>query len=82
MQRTAPTIPVSVPVPAAEGAGVTDVSVSTVNDSSQLDSKPDARANPPKPEETKTDVTAKPAEETKQAPAPEQKKGKKKSNKK
>ncbi|MCC6394243.1 MAG: outer membrane protein assembly factor BamD [Bryobacterales bacterium] len=48
MERTQPTIPASVPVPAA-GAGVTDVSVSTVNDSSTLDSKPDARANPPKP---------------------------------
>ncbi|MCZ2146146.1 MAG: outer membrane protein assembly factor BamD [Bryobacterales bacterium] len=48
MERTQPTIPASVPVPAA-GTGVTDVSVSTVNDSSTLDSKPDARANPPKP---------------------------------
>lgn len=51
MERTQPTIPASVPVPAAAGAGVTDVSVSTVNDSSTLDSKPDARANPPKPSE-------------------------------
>lgn len=82
MQRTAPTIPVSVPAAAAEGAGVTDVSVSTVTDSSQLDSQPDARANPPKPEEAKTDVTAQPAQDPKQTPEAQQKKGQKKSNKK
>ena len=82
MERSARTIPASVPVPAAEGGGVTDVTVSTVGDSSQLDSKPDARANPPKPEGSNEEAAAKPAEEPKQAPAAEQKKGKKKSNKK
>lgn len=79
MTRSAPTIPASVPAPTTAD-GVTDVTVSTVNDSSQLDSQPDARANPPKPEASQDG--AKPAEEPKQAPAAEQKKGKKQSNKK
>lgn len=78
MQRSQPTIPVSVPVPAAAGAGVTDVSVSTVGENSALDTKPDARA--PKPEGEKTDVTA--TEQKKEEPAAEGKKGKKKSKKK
>jgi outer membrane protein assembly factor BamD len=47
-----PTVPVSVPSTASGTTGVTaDVSVSTVSDSSALDSQPDARQNPPKPEE-------------------------------
>lgn len=47
-----PTIPASVPTPAGAGAtGVSaDVSVSTVTDSTALDTKPDARQNPPAPE--------------------------------
>ncbi len=49
-----PTIPVSVPAPAdiaaaAAGTASADVTVSTVTDTSALDSKPDARQNPPKP---------------------------------
>jgi outer membrane protein assembly factor BamD len=53
MTSLKPTVPVSVPVPADVAAAATgasaDVTVSTVNDSSALDSKPDARQNPPKP---------------------------------
>lgn len=45
MTSLRPTIPASVPPPAA-GAGVTDVTVST-GEASQLDQKPDARLNPP-----------------------------------
>jgi outer membrane protein assembly factor BamD len=56
MTSLKPTVPVSVPTPAeieaaaakAEGAASADVTVSTVNDSSVLDSRPDARQNPPK----------------------------------
>jgi len=52
MAATRPTIPLSVPAglsPAgtAPGAGGSDVSVQTVSDSSVLDSRPDARQNPP-----------------------------------
>lgn len=46
MTPVRPTIPVNVPIPAdvaAAAAGNTDVTVSTVNDSTTLDSKPDAR---------------------------------------
>lgn len=47
-----PTIPPSVPAPSGTTTGVTaDVSVSTVSDSTALDTKPDARQNPPKPEQ-------------------------------
>ncbi len=43
-----PGVPVNVPVPAAVGAsGTTDVTVSTVSDSSTLDNNPDARLNKP-----------------------------------
>jgi len=43
-----PTIPASVPVASqGTGAGVTDVSVSTVQGTSDLDTKPDARQNQP-----------------------------------
>ncbi len=42
-----PNIPVSVPVPAGAGTGVTDVTVSTVSGGSDLDNKPDARQNQP-----------------------------------
>jgi outer membrane protein assembly factor BamD len=47
MDRPMPTLPASVPAAAAAGGGVTDVTVSTVNDSTTLDSQPDARQNPP-----------------------------------
>lgn len=54
MERLRPTIPPSVPASAAGGTGLSaDVSVSTVTDSSALDTKPDARQNPPR-----SDVTA------------------------
>jgi hypothetical protein len=48
MTSLRPTIPVSVPPPVAEGAGIgSDVTVSTVSDTTALDTKPDARQNPP-----------------------------------
>jgi outer membrane protein assembly factor BamD len=52
MTSLRPTIPASVPPPAAgTGTGVSaDVTVSTVTDSTALDTQPDARLNPPKPE--------------------------------
>ena len=45
MTAARPTIPVNVPVPAAATAGTTDVTVSTVGDSTTLDKTPDARLN-------------------------------------
>lgn len=53
MTSLKPTVPVSVPTPAeleaaAAKAANADVTVSTVTDTSALDSKPDARQNPPK----------------------------------
>jgi len=43
-----PTTPASVPQPVSTGEGVgSDVTVSTVGDSKELDSRPDARMNPP-----------------------------------
>lgn len=69
MTSLKPTVPVSVPAPAdtaapgAAGAANADVTVSTVTDTSALDSKPDARQNPPKPagENAATSATAQPA---------------------
>jgi outer membrane protein assembly factor BamD len=73
-----PGVPVSVPIPAAEGSagtGVTDVSVSTVSQaSSDLDTKPDARQIQPPPGETPAATPAaaeaKPAEPAKVEPLP------------
>lgn len=49
-----PTVPVSVPAAAEAGGGVSaEVTVSTVSDSSALDTKPDARRNPPAAEGAK-----------------------------
>jgi outer membrane protein assembly factor BamD len=49
-----PTIPVSVPVPGAGRTDITtDVTASTPADSSALDTQPDARRNPAKPQEKK-----------------------------
>lgn len=56
-----PTIPVNIPIPAAAATGTTDVTVSTVSDSSTLDSKPDARLNQQQPGAT-TPAAEKPAE--------------------
>lgn len=50
MQRLPRTLPASVPATAAAGAGVTDVTLTTGADTSALDTQPDARQNPPKPE--------------------------------
>jgi len=50
MTSLRPTIPVSVPTAEALAGGPTaDVTVSTVGDTSALETKPDARQNPPKP---------------------------------
>lgn len=53
MDRRGPLIPASVPAAAAAGEGTTDVTVSTVSDSTTLDTQPDARQSPPKPEPPK-----------------------------
>ncbi len=47
MSTLRPTIPDSVPVPAVGASASGDVAISTVNDASALDSKPDARQAPP-----------------------------------
>jgi outer membrane protein assembly factor BamD len=52
-----PTIPASVPAVAAGAQGVSsEVSVSTVTDSSAIDRNPDARANPPAPDSAPGDA--------------------------
>jgi outer membrane protein assembly factor BamD len=57
-----PTIPVNIPIPAAAGTGTTDVTVSTVTDSTTLDSTPDARlTKPATPGATETPAEVKPA---------------------
>jgi len=57
-----PTIPASIPVPASgAGTGVgSDVTVSTISDSTALDTQPDARLNPPKPDEAKAEAQPEP----------------------
>ncbi len=52
MTTLRPTIPASVPLPGVTGAagGATDVTVAPLTGPSALDTQPDARANPPKPE--------------------------------
>jgi outer membrane protein assembly factor BamD len=90
MTAMQPSIPASVPPPAADagGAGVTDVTVSTSSDTSSLDKQPDARMNPPAAGGTPA-AEAKPAEAPKaeeqlptnrknDARAPKQKKQKQK----
>lgn len=65
-----PSIPVSVPPAAAGQTSVTgDVSVSTVTDPTALDTKPDARQNPPAPPAEGS--TAEPAGQAPAAPAAE-----------
>jgi outer membrane protein assembly factor BamD len=65
-----PTIPASVPQPQGAATGVgSDVTVSTVSDSKELDSRPDARLNPPAPDgapaaAAPADQAAKPAPQT------------------
>jgi outer membrane protein assembly factor BamD len=61
MTSLRPSIPASVPTPAAGGTGVSaDVTVSTVSDTSALDTQPDARLNPPKPEAAKAEAEQEP----------------------
>ncbi len=82
MDRGSPTIPASVPAP-AEAGGVTDVTVSTVNDPAALDTQPDARANPPKPEGASQPPAEQVAPPQPEAPAPPgNKKNQKKTSKK
>jgi outer membrane protein assembly factor BamD len=47
MTNLRPTIPASIPQPVAATTGVTDVGASVLTDSKDLDTKPDARMNPP-----------------------------------
>jgi hypothetical protein len=47
MTNMRPTIPASIPQPVAATTGTTDVSAGVVTDSKDLDTKPDARLNPP-----------------------------------
>lgn len=48
MTALRPGVPVSVPAPSTGGAsGTTDVTATTITDTSALDTKPDARQNPP-----------------------------------
>jgi outer membrane protein assembly factor BamD len=47
MTALRPPIPASVPQPINTSTGVSDVSATTVGDSKELDSRPDARLNPP-----------------------------------
>lgn len=61
MTSLRPTIPASVPTPAAGATGVSaDVTVSTVSDTTALDTQPDARLNPPKPEAAKAEAEQEP----------------------
>jgi len=68
-----PTIPASVPQVAAGAQGVSsEVSVSTVADSSAIDRNPDARANPPAPSGATGDTTVTVGGASQQpAPAPQ-----------
>jgi outer membrane protein assembly factor BamD len=58
MTSLRPTIPASIPQPVAATTGTTDVGASIVTDSKDLDTKPDARMNPPA---TPAGATADPA---------------------
>src|SRR5262249_5478933 len=49
MQPPKPQVPVSVPAPAATNTFSGDVTVAPVTDPTALDTKPDARPNPPAP---------------------------------
>ena len=81
MTSLRPTIPASVPAPPS-GAGVSaDVTVSTVTDTLALDTQPDARLNPPKPEGAKAEAQPEPLPANRQL-TPKQKKQIEKQSKK
>ncbi len=84
MTSIKPGVPVSVPPPAVAPGFSGDVTATTVSggDSSAIDTKPDARANPPASSDTKP-TDAKPADSQPQQaqPAADQPKGKKKPKK-
>jgi len=81
MTSLRPTIPASVPPPPS-GAGISaDVTVSTVPDTSALDTQPDARLNPPKPEGAKAEAPPEPLPANRQL-TPKQKKQIEKQSKK
>ena len=66
MTAPKPTVPASVPQPSGAASGVgSDVTATTVTDSKELDSRPDARQNPPAPVPAPGTPAAAPA-----APAP------------
>jgi outer membrane protein assembly factor BamD len=66
MEPMRPTIPANVPVPAgAAGTGTTDVTVQAVSGPSAIDTQPDARLNPPKPEGEAAPATTPPTGEAK-----------------
>lgn len=74
MTALRPGIPVSVPAPSAGGpGGTTDVTATTITDSTALDTQPDARATPP--------AEAKPGETAPAKPEAKSKKNQKKSKK-
>lgn len=79
-----PSIPASVPPPpSGTGAGVsTDVTVSTVSDTTALDTQPDARLNPPKDGEAKAGDAQQEALPTNRQLTPKQKKQIEKQSKK
>lgn len=78
MNPMRPSIPVNIPIPAAAAeagaaaSGTTDVTVSTVNDSTTLDSTPDARRTQPAGEGAAAPAAAKPPSEAEAAKAAEQ----------
>ncbi len=61
MTSLRPPVPVSVPAAAAGPATSSDVSIQQVTNSTELDSRPDARQNPPAAAAPPTDGTAAPA---------------------
>ncbi|MDP2997133.1 MAG: outer membrane protein assembly factor BamD [Bryobacterales bacterium] len=81
MTSLRPTIPVSVPPPPTGAAVSADVTVSTVGDTSALDTQPDARLNPPKPDGAKVEAPPEPLPANRQL-TPKQKKQIEKQSKK
>ena len=70
MTSMRPTIPASVPLPAGQGGFAGEVTATTGGDPNVLDSKPDARANPPAPAVAGApEATATPAATGTQPPA-------------
>ena len=79
MTTLKPNVPVSVPAPAAGPGFSGDVTATTASDSTALDTKPDARANPPGPNGA---AAGDQQQQQTQAADNQQQKGKKKKSKK